>query len=221
VAEVAFPIEGGEGKGYLALPEDGTGPGVLLLHAWWGLTQPFRAACDRLAAAGFVTFAPDLFGGETATTIEGAQALAKKRDEARQHRATGALEYLRGLAEVRGSQVGLVGFSLGGGWASELASAHPDVVAAVVLFYDDSGLQPGTRAAVIGHFGDQDEFADVAAIDEVFAQWRGIVPDAIDYRYPGAHHWFAEENQPGYYDAEATELAWARTIAFLSSALAA
>jgi carboxymethylenebutenolidase len=221
VPAVTFPVVGGEGQGYLALPEGGAGAGVLLLHAWWGLTQPFRAACDRLAASGFVTFAPDLFGGETATTIEGAQALAQKRDEARQHRATGALAYLRGLAGVRGAQVGLVGFSLGGGWASELASAYPDAVAAVALFYDDSGLQPGTTAAVIGHYGDQDEFADVAAIDEVVAQWRSIVPGAVDYRYPGAHHWFVEENQPDYYDAAATELAWSRTINFLAAHLKA
>jgi carboxymethylenebutenolidase len=194
---------------------------VLLLHAWWGLTPVFRAACDRLAGAGFVTFAPDLFGGETAATIDEAQALAGKRDETRHARATGALAYLRGLPGVQGSTVGLVGFSLGGGWASVLASEHADEVAAVALFYDDSGLQPATRAAVIGHYGDQDEFADVATIDQVVAQWRSIVPDAVDYRYPGAHHWFAEENQPGYYDAEATELAWSRTIDFLASHLKA
>lgn len=219
---VTFPIDGGEGRGYLALPPGGSGSGVLLLHAWWGLTAPFRAASDRLAAAGFVVFAPDLYGGETAATIDEAQAMVSRPDfEVRHRRANGALTYLRGLPGVRGSTIGLVGFSMGGSWSSLLANEHPDVVAAVALFYDDSGLEQGTKAAVIGHYGDRDEFADVAAIDQVVAQWRSIVPDAVDYRYPGAHHWFVEENQPDYYDAEATELAWSRTIDFLAANLTA
>ncbi len=220
MANVTIPTTGGEATGYLALPPGGSGPGVLVLHAWWGLTPIFRAACDRLATAGFVALAPDLFGGETATTIDEAQALVGRRDPARHARATSALAYLQGLPAVRGAQVGLVGFSMGGSWAFLLAGEHPAAIAAIVTFYDDSELQPGTRAAVLGHFGEADAFADVAALTALVEQWRTIVPSASAHFYPGAQHWFAEEDRPGYYDAEVTELAWARTIDFLTAKLA-
>jgi len=39
-------------RAYLAVPDSGSGPGVLVLHAWWGLTPVFTDVCDRLAAAG-------------------------------------------------------------------------------------------------------------------------------------------------------------------------
>jgi dienelactone hydrolase len=48
------------GSGYVTVPDSGEGPGVLVLHAWWGLTPFFRRVCDRLAEAGFVALAPDL-----------------------------------------------------------------------------------------------------------------------------------------------------------------
>jgi carboxymethylenebutenolidase len=33
-------------------PQGGEGPGVLVLHEWWGLTEPFKQACDRLSLGG-------------------------------------------------------------------------------------------------------------------------------------------------------------------------
>ena len=60
-------------RAYLAVPEGGTGPGVLVLHAWWGLTPVFTGLCDRLAEAGFVALAPDLFEGQTASTVVACQ----------------------------------------------------------------------------------------------------------------------------------------------------
>jgi len=72
-----FQVDGRAAKGYLALPEGVTGPwpAVLVLHAWWGLTDMFTGVSDRLAAAGFVAFAPDLYDGPTATTIADAERL--------------------------------------------------------------------------------------------------------------------------------------------------
>ena len=66
--------------GFLALPPAGTGSGVLVLHAWWGLNDTTKAVCTRLAGAGFVAFAPDLYHGKVAATIPEAEVLSKALD---------------------------------------------------------------------------------------------------------------------------------------------
>src|SRR5207244_12815422 len=66
---------------YLAVPKNGKGPGVLVLHAWWGLNDFFKGLCDRLATDGFVAFAPDLYCGATASTRDGAENLMAKVDQ--------------------------------------------------------------------------------------------------------------------------------------------
>src|SRR5512141_401263 len=63
--------------GFLAVPPAGMGPGVLVLHAWWGLNDTMKAICTRLADAGFVAFAPDLYHGKIADTIAAAEGLAQ------------------------------------------------------------------------------------------------------------------------------------------------
>src|SRR5213593_782679 len=67
--------------GYLAIPKKGHGPGVLVLHAWWGLNDFFKGLSDELAMAGFVAFAPDLYRGATAPTRDVAEHLMSKLDQ--------------------------------------------------------------------------------------------------------------------------------------------
>ena len=64
-------------QGFLATPPSGKGNGVLVLHAWWGLNDTIRAFCTRLADAGFIAFAPDLYHGTVATTIPEAEAVGQ------------------------------------------------------------------------------------------------------------------------------------------------
>ena len=70
-----FQVDDRTFSGYLAGPAHGSGPSVLVLHAWWGLTEPFRQVCDRLAVEGFVALAPDLYRGKTTASVEEAEAL--------------------------------------------------------------------------------------------------------------------------------------------------
>src|SRR6266702_5438489 len=81
MAMVDLKSSEGTVSGYLAIPKKGLGPGVLVLHAWWGLNDFFKGLCDRLATAGFVAFAPDLYRGATASTRDGAKALMSKLSE--------------------------------------------------------------------------------------------------------------------------------------------
>jgi carboxymethylenebutenolidase len=205
-------------KGYLAEPAGGGGPGVLVLHAWWGLTPVFTRLCDQLAGEGFVALAPDLYQGRTTDTIEGAEAMLKQRDlPATQAAAIAAVEALARHPAVRAPKgLGAVGFSMGAAWAALLAGERPADLTAVVLFYGTVEIDPDTtRAAFLGHFGEADDWEPLEGVRAMEAQIRAAGRELTLHLYPGAGHWFFEDNRPDAYQPEAAALAWTRTLEFL------
>jgi carboxymethylenebutenolidase len=62
-----FPSNGTQGEGYLAIPDSGSGPGVLVIQEWWGLNDQIKGVAERLATEGFVALAPDLYRGAHTT----------------------------------------------------------------------------------------------------------------------------------------------------------
>jgi carboxymethylenebutenolidase len=211
-------------RAYVAVPAAGAGPGVLVLHAWWGLTSAFTDVCDRLAAAGYVALAPSLFpGGATAATIAEAEALLAAYDEATvvEPAVQAAVEQLRGLPAVSGAQIGVIGFSLGAYWALHLSQVRPDDVGAVVTIYGtDDGDYRTARAAYLGHFAEHDDYEPLEAVRALEERIRAAGCEATFHIYPGTGHWFVESNRPDAYDAAAAELVWERTLAFLEARLA-
>lgn len=205
------------GTAYVVAPESGTGPGVLVLHAWWGLTPFFKAVADRLADAGFVALAPDLFAGRTAQTPESAEALLAEADATTMVRLVeSSLSVLRGLPATPDAPVGVLGFSMGGSLGLRAATRRPDDVGAVSVFYGitDVDFAP-LRAAVQGHFAEFDEFDSDDDVVEMEAHMRlvGLFPEV--HRYPGTAHWFFESDREVAYSPEAAEMAWERTVGFL------
>jgi alpha-beta hydrolase superfamily lysophospholipase len=117
------------GSGYLALPDDAEGPGVLVLHAWWGLTPFFKGVCDRLAEAGYVALAPDLCGGRTVDDPDEAKAMLAEADmDATLDLVRSSVITLRALPATPDAPVGTLGFSMGASWALWLASRTPELV---------------------------------------------------------------------------------------------
>jgi len=220
-----FQVDGRAAKGYLALPEGVTGPwpAVLVLHAWWGLTDMFTGVSDRLAAAGFVAFAPDLYDGPTATTIADAERLMEESDRARSRAiALAAIAYLREHAAVQDGPIGVVGFSMGANWAFHLSVLRSEDIAAVVAFYGgtmEAADFASAHAAYLGHFAEPDDFEPLEAVHALEEQIRGGGREVTFHVYPGTGHWFFEDNRPDAYDAEAALLAWERTVTFLQRTL--
>jgi carboxymethylenebutenolidase len=211
-------------RAYLAVPERGSGAGVLVLHAWWGLTSVFTDVCDRLAAEGYVALAPSLYAdGATAATIAEAEALRDAHDEAVEAEAVvrAALEQLRGSPAVTGAPLGVIGFSMGAYWALHLSQARPDDVGAVVAVYgSDGGDYSTARAAYLGHFAENDDYEPLEAVRALESRIRTAGCEVTFHVYPGTGHWFVEPNRPDAYNAEAAELVWDRTLAFLQARLA-
>ena len=222
-----FQVDGKTFNGYLAEPPHGSGPGVLVLHAWWGLTEPFQQVCDQLAQAGFVALAPDLYHGKTTASVEEAEELvgALNQDEERVHGdIAGSVQVLRQheathLSDGHG-KLAIIGFSLGGAYALDMSIRMSQEIAAVVTFYASyPGLDySGANAAYLCHFAEKDPFEPAESVAEMEQELRAAGKQATFYTYPGTKHWFFEENRPEY-DAEAARLAWERTTQFLHERL--
>ncbi len=208
-------------QGYLAVPSTGKGPGVLVLHAWWGLNETMKAFCTMLAESGFVAFAPDLYHGKIADTIADAEMLGAALDsnhlQAKAEIAEATL-FLNERAGQADRGLAVIGFSLGAYYALDLAAANPEYIRSVVIFY---GSGPGdfsrSKAAYLGHFAENDEFEPQSNIDDLEEALRRAGRPVTFYRYNGVGHWFCEPDRSAYNQA-AARLAWDRTLAFLKNA---
>ncbi|ANY08622.1 dienelactone hydrolase family protein [Pseudonocardia sp. HH130630-07] len=222
---VTFPSGGSIAHGYLALPDSGSGPGVVVVQEWWGLTDHIVDVTDRLAAEGFVALAPDLYGGRTTHDSDEAGRLMSELPV--QQAATdlgGAVQYLLDHDAVTSATVGAVGFCMGGGFVLVLAAQQPHKVGAAVPFYgvlgEDYPSFGQLTAAVQGHFGRDDEMADpesVRGLAERIERESGRAPEF--HEYPAGHAFFNDENRLGTYAPEQAALAWTRTLAFLREQL--
>ena len=219
---VRFAGGDGEAFGYLRLPESGSGPGVVVIQEWWGLTTHVASIVDRLAEAGFVALAPDLYGGPTThDAAQAAELLESLPVERAAEDLAGAVDYLVGLPAVTSSTVGAIGFCMGGGFVFALAARRPDLVSAAVPFYGlprDGSVVPRVRAAVQGHFGLEDRGIPVEQVRSVFAVLDERPEPALAelYLYPAGHAFLNDENLIGTYDPQCAAQAWSRAVQFLT-----
>ena len=207
---VQFGGRSDRGSGYLARSER-SGPGVILLHEWFGLQDGFKAIADRLCAEGFTVLAPDFFDGKLAANEQEAEVLAKAGDsDLTGFRLKAAARF---LIENWHPRLGVIGFSWGAWWAAWLAQQM--AVEATVLYYSVADIEPKNfNGALQGHFAEKDHFDP---IEEVNVFLKGLADGGmeVDAHVYDAGHWFANPSVPKAFDADAAELALARTIDFL------
>lgn len=200
-------------KGYLALPKSGKGPGLLLLHPWWGLTDLFKQLADQLAGEGFVVFAPDFFDGAQTAEIAEAEKQVQTAEgdfSVMQTLAADAAKFLKAHPAVTSEKLASVGFSFGAAYALVLAEAMPDAFDKVVLYYGMAGAEVAALPAhFLAHFAENDPYESLEAAQAMKADNLQV------HIYPGTGHWFFESNRPNAYNAEAAKLSWERTLAFL------
>ncbi len=222
---------GGEFAGHLALPESGSGPGLVVIQEIFGVNDYIKGACERLAKLGYVALAPDLYwrlgpgiaidekapdGLQKAFEHVGRLDFAKAAED-----ATAALEHLRGLPEVAGGKAGILGFCLGGG-ISYMVAALSDPVTCVSYYGsavpDALGLAGQVRCPILFHFGGADDYIPAEkqqAVREAFAQH----PGTEFHVHEGAGHAFDNHNSAMFHHERAAREAWAETADFLKRTL--
>lgn len=222
---VEFASNGNTARGYLALPDGGTGPGVIVIQEWWGLDSGTKAMADRLAANGFVALAPDLYHGELAAHDEmdkAAELMQALPIDRAGRDMSGAIDFLAGHDATTGDGIGVVGFCMGGMLTFVLASLRPDRVRAAVPFYGFPPIDDGPadlskiEAAIQGHMADNDDFFTPDAARALQQRLDELGKDATITVHPGSGHAFmAPHDALGSYDEELSERLWPEFTSFL------
>ncbi len=223
--------DGGEMGAYVALPESGHGPGLLVLMEIFGVGAYIRRAAERLAELGYVALAPDLYrrtqpGLELAHDEEGLRAafaaVGQLDIPGAVQDSIVALDHLRELPEVDGP-AGVLGFCLGGTIAFFVA-AEGDPAAAVC--YYGSGIPEALdqtdkiTAPVQFHFGAQDGYISIEQA-ELVAAAADARPGWECHIQPDGGHAFDNHESEMFHRPEAAARAWERTSEFLARELPA
>lgn len=213
-------------NGYLAKPADVSSPlpGLIVIQEWWGLNDNIRTMTRRLAAEGYTALAVDLYDGEVAENRDQAKTLVQaaiQNSERLTQNVVAAYGYL--TDEQQSPTVGTIGWCFGGTWSLNTALALPTELDATVIYYggqistDPATLEP-LQMPIQGHFGALDSSPSPETVQAFETALTDLGKETEIYVYEGANHAFANPSGTRY-NAEAADLAWQRTTAFLKQHL--
>jgi carboxymethylenebutenolidase len=222
----------GDVKAHLAVPPVGAGPwpGVVVLHESFGLNDDIRQQADRLAAAGYLALAPDLFSAGGAWRCIRATFAALTRGHGKAFDDIEAARTWLAAREDCTGRIGVIGFCMGGGFAL-LTAAHGFEASAANYAHLPEDLDETLRGAcpVIASYGRKDRtLRGTAAELEAALERAGVEHDVEEY--PEAGHSFLNRHGLGPagallrvagigYHHPSAEHAWGRILRFFEEHL--
>jgi dienelactone hydrolase len=221
-------------KGYLVYDDASQErrPGVLVVHEWWGHDQHARNSARKLAEAGYVALALDMYGG--GKQADHPDSAGKFSGEVRKNlplmksRFEAGMQLLRKQPQVDGKRLAAIGYCFGGSVVLEMARAGEDL-RGVASFHGglatEHPAQPGrTKARVLVMTGAEDPFVPPEQIAAFKKEMEGAKVNYKFVSYPGAKHSFTNPdadangtkfNLPLNYNASADKESWLELQSFL------
>lgn len=223
----------GKMRCYVSAPGTaGPHPAVIVIQHAGGVDEFIRRMSDRLAEAGFVAVAPDLYHREDPGSSDDPMTrMGRLRDRNIVADVNAAVDHARALAEVSPDRIGITGFCMGGRVAYLMAASNPAFKAAVVFYGGNIMVPWGEGPApfdlssrigcpVLGLFGEDDPNPSPADVAKIDAELTRLGKAHEFHSYPGAGHAFMNEDRPSYREAAARD-AWRRCIEWFNRYLRA
>jgi dienelactone hydrolase len=211
-------------KGMIAWDDAQTGkrPGVLVVHEWWGLNDYARSSARKLAEAGYVAFALDMFGNGKSTDqrhdAEAMMGAAMKDPQAMIQRFNAAMSQLEHDPHVDPTRIGAIGYCFGGAVVLNMARAGENLKAVVsfhgILATEHPAEKGQVHARILALAGDSDPFVPAAQVTAFEKEMQAAGAQVRVKVYPHAKHAFTNPDAAKYgmpeleYNADAAKDSW-------------
>jgi len=228
-----FPAETRELKAYFAPPRgEGPFPGVVVVMDALGLSDDIKLAAERLAAAGYLAFAPDLYSGRGLKCVMATLQASRSGAGEAYEDIEAARQWLAERADCTG-RVGIIGFCMGGGFAL-LSAPRYDFAASSVNYGEvpsDASERLAGACPIVASYGRRDRgLKGRAERLEAALSALGVAHDVKEY--PDSGHSFMNRINVGpalgpavkflgfNYEHEDAEDSWRRILDFFDAHIA-
>ena len=212
-----------------AEPEgDGPHPAMVIMFHRGGFDKFTTQLADKLAAAGYLAAAPDLYHWPPVAEVASENPFPRDPKIVKDVAATA--DWL-GNRNVDSGRIGIIGHCMGGRMAFLGACANSAFNATVVYYsgnmfkpWSDDGPSPfdllkDISSPVMGFFGNDDQNPSPDDVTKISAELDKHGKEHKFNRYDGAGHAFQNFMSAERYREEATKDSWAKTEEFLKRTL--
>ena len=230
VGEVKVPTKDGEMPAYRAMPADGGPfPTVLVVQEIFGVHEHIRDVCRRLAKAGYIAIAPELYArqGDASKIADVAKLMSDIVSKVSDAQVMGDLDSAVAWAKASGkadtARLGVTGFCWGGRIVWLYAAHNPGLKAGVAWYGRLVGattemtpknpidLAKDLKAPVLGLYGGADQGIPVESVDQMRAAMRAAKKPGDLIVYPDTPHGFNADYRPSYRKDKADD-GWQRML---------
>jgi carboxymethylenebutenolidase len=219
-------VDGSSMRLYLCRPDGaGPSPSIIVIQNQDGVADFTQEMTRRIAEAGYVALAPDLYHRNSPEiNADHAKRAASRMDAAVIKDVAATVNFLKGCAGADANRLGIIGFCMGGRVAFLMAATSSKFRCAIDYYGGGvykawgKGRAPADYAAEIycpiqGHFGELDKNPPADEMRTLDAELKRLGKAHEFYFYPNAGHAFNRKGWDGY-RPEADAASWPRTLDF-------
>ncbi len=202
-------------------------PAMVVIQHQSGVDEFIQGVTRRLAEAGYLTAAPDLYHRDGPNCQDDMRTRSTRLSDRRVSADVGAsVDFLKRQSQVDAKRIGIIGFCMGGRVVYLMAAAIPDFKAAVTFYPGNTARAWGRDIAsplertgeihcpVQGHFGDDDKNPSPEDRAKLDAELTKHAKPHEFFAYPDAGHAFMDHTKESY-RPQAEAAAWPRALNFL------
>jgi carboxymethylenebutenolidase len=236
--EVKIPVKDGQVPAYRAMPAQGSGfPVVLVVQEIFGVHEHIKDVCRRLAKAGYLAVAPELYArqGDVSTMTDIQEILktvVSKVPDAQVLEDLDAAAAWAAKNSGSAEKLAITGFCWGGRIVWLYAAHNPKLKAGVAWYGRVEGspdplhpkhpaeLAANIKAPVLGLYGGADQGIPLEGLEKFRAALKAAGNKSEIVIYPDAPHAFHADYRPSYREGPAKD-GWKRLLEWFKANVAA